>query len=32
MDVEQMWKEKQQKMMKSFPTPRFTQRDIIDKR
>jgi hypothetical protein len=32
LDVEQMWKQKQQKMMNELPKPRFTQRDIIDKR
>ncbi|KAI7899491.1 uncharacterized protein BX663DRAFT_412600, partial [Cokeromyces recurvatus] len=32
MDVEQLWKQKQQKMINDLPKPRFTQRDIIDKR
>lgn len=32
LDVEQLWKQKQQKLINELPTPRFTQRDIIDKR
>lgn len=32
LDVEQLWKQKQQKLIKEIPKPRFTQRDIIDKR
>ncbi|KAI9480916.1 MAG: hypothetical protein EXX96DRAFT_502222 [Benjaminiella poitrasii] len=31
-DVEQLWKQKQQKIIEELPKPRFTQRDIIDKR
>lgn len=32
LDVEQLWKQKQQQSIKKIPKPRFTQRDIIDKR
>jgi hypothetical protein len=32
LDVEQLWKQKQQKIVDELPKPRFTQRDIIDKR
>lgn len=32
LDVEQLWKQKQQKSIQELPKPRFTQRDIIDKR
>lgn len=31
-DVEQLWRQKQQKMINNLPRPRFTQQDIIDKR
>jgi hypothetical protein len=32
LDVEHLWKQKQQKCIKELPKPRFTQRDVIDKR
>jgi hypothetical protein len=32
LDVEQLWKQKQQKLVSVLPKPRFTQRDIIDKK
>ena len=32
LDIEQLWKQKQQKAINQLPKPRFTQRDIIDKR
>lgn len=32
LDVEQLWKQKQQQSIKKLPKPRITQRDIIDKR
>ncbi|KAG2231268.1 hypothetical protein BDF21DRAFT_426590 [Thamnidium elegans] len=32
LDVEQLWKQKQRKSIREIPKPRFTQRDIIDKR
>ncbi|CAO3655147.1 unnamed protein product [Mucor hiemalis] len=32
LDVEQLWKQKQQQSIRKLPKPRFTQRDIIDKR
>ncbi|GAA5803264.1 hypothetical protein EDC94DRAFT_606806 [Helicostylum pulchrum] len=32
LDVEQLWKQKQKKSIREIPKPRFTQRDIIDKR
>ncbi|KAI8071152.1 uncharacterized protein B0P05DRAFT_639115 [Gilbertella persicaria] len=32
LDVEQLWKQKQQKLISELPKPRFTQRDIIDKK
>ncbi|KAI9030007.1 hypothetical protein CLU79DRAFT_677874, partial [Phycomyces nitens] len=31
-DVEGMWKERQKKIVDQIPTPRMTQRDIIEKR
>ncbi|KAG0168289.1 hypothetical protein DFQ30_004977 [Apophysomyces sp. BC1015] len=31
-DVEYMWRQRQQQIVKEIPTPRFTQQDIIDKR
>ncbi|ORX46559.1 hypothetical protein DM01DRAFT_1339555 [Hesseltinella vesiculosa] len=31
-DVECFWKEKQRQMIDALPTPRFTQRDILDNR
>lgn len=32
LDVEQLWKQKQERLINEIPKPRFTQRDIIDKR
>lgn len=32
LDVEHLWKQKQQQCIKELPKPRFTQRDVIDKR
>ncbi|OBZ84890.1 hypothetical protein A0J61_07064 [Choanephora cucurbitarum] len=32
LDVEQLWRQKQQKFISDLPKPRFTQRDIIDKK
>ncbi|KAI8975021.1 hypothetical protein BDB01DRAFT_705367, partial [Pilobolus umbonatus] len=31
-DVEQLWRERQERQLKDLPKPRFTQRDIIDRR
>ncbi|KAI8977498.1 hypothetical protein BDF20DRAFT_875222 [Mycotypha africana] len=31
-DVQQLWKKRQQRLIDELPKPRFTQRDIIDKR
>ncbi|OAC98918.1 hypothetical protein MUCCIDRAFT_157347, partial [Mucor lusitanicus CBS 277.49] len=31
-DVEQLWRQKQRKNINDLPRPRFTQREIIDKR
>ncbi|KAI8069952.1 hypothetical protein BC940DRAFT_296557 [Gongronella butleri] len=32
LDVETFWKERQRQMVDALPTPRFTQRDILDNR
>ncbi|SAL95956.1 hypothetical protein [Absidia glauca] len=32
LDVESLWKERQRQMIDALPTPRFTQRDILDNR
>ncbi|KAI8368060.1 hypothetical protein BD560DRAFT_399205 [Blakeslea trispora] len=32
LDVEQLWRQKQQKFISDLPKPRFTQQDIIDKK
>ncbi|KAI8079878.1 uncharacterized protein BX664DRAFT_249982, partial [Halteromyces radiatus] len=32
LDVESFWKERQRQMIDALPTPRFTQRDILDNR